>query len=648
MGKRWNKRYIMAFLLLLLFAVGITASGKEAGREAHVIFSHDLHSHLDTTLKTTHGAPDEVGGFAKLKTVMDDIRAEYPDSITVDGGDFSMGTLYQAVFQQEALELRMLGQLGYDATTFGNHEFDFTSSGAAAMLKAARGSGDALPELMFSAVDWAASDPARAEELKGAFDEYGVKDTIIIERNGVKIGIFSSFGDDAEACAPNSQVVFRDHLETSKEAVEKLKEEADLIVCLSHGGTWPKASESEDEIMAKEIPDIDLIISGHTHSTLEEPIRQGNTWIVSSGEYGMRLGSLHLTEQEDGSWLLSDYKLTPIDSSVKADESILTILKEYKELVEKEYLQQFGYTFDQVLAYNPYEFSSLSAISDEHTEHTLGNIISDSYIHAVKEAEGEDYEPIDLALVPSGVIRETFYPGNVTVADAFLVSSLGSGADGTCGYPLVSVYLTGREIRTAAEVDASISDLMTTARLYMSGVSFTFNPHRLILNKVTDIKLVREDGSAAELEDDKLYRVVSGLYSAQMLGVVESKSFGILSLVPKDKEGNPVTDFSACIIHDKKGNEVKEWLALAGYLDSFEEEDGVSVIPEYYSATQNRKVVDQSRNIIDLIKNPNKIAVILVLIVVLIIALVILIVVLIVRSVKRRKARRLAGNKDRH
>ncbi len=84
--------------------------------------------------------------------------------------------------------------------------------------------------------------------------------------------------------------------------------------------------------------------------------------------------------------------------------------------------------------------------------------------------------------------------------------SLGIGADGVPGDPLIEAYLTGKELKTVAEIDASVSDLMTSARLYMYGLQFTYNPHRMILNRVTDVYLLDADGNRRELEDDKLYR----------------------------------------------------------------------------------------------------------------------------------------------
>ena len=107
--------------------------------------------------------------------------------------------------------------------------------------------------------------------------------------------------------------------------------------------------------------------------------------------------------------------------------------------------------------------------------------------------------------------------------------------DGVAGYPLINAYLTGKELKLAAEVDASVSDFMTTARLYCSGLNFTFNPHRMILNKVTDCYLTREDGERIEIQDDQLYRVVTDLYTGQMLGSVMEMSYGLLKIEPKDK-----------------------------------------------------------------------------------------------------------------
>src|SRR5699024_81163 len=92
-------------------------------------------------------------------------------------------------------------------------------------------------------------------------------------------------------------------------------------------------------------------------------------------------------------------------------------------------------------------------------------------------------------------------------------------------------------------------------------------------NKVTNVTLDNDDGHDETIEDDKLYRVVAGLYSAQMLPIVGDKSFGLLSIVPRDKDGNPIEDFEKEIIYDHDDEELKEWYALAHYLESFKSEE---------------------------------------------------------------------------
>ena len=129
----------------------------------------------------------------------------------------------------------------------------------------------------------------------------------------------------------------------------------------------------------------------------------------------------------------------------------------------------------------------------------------------------------------------------------------------------------------------------------------------MILNKVTDVYL--DDGTAAELSLRmiNLYRVVADLYSGQMLSAVTDMSYGLLSLVPKYADGTPIEDFEDVIITEN-GKELKAWDAIARYMESFEDTDGdgIANVPEYYSTTHYRKQVDDSRNIVDLVKNPNK------------------------------------------
>lgn len=635
---------VLTIAMLMPLAQAVTVKAVDDTKQIDVLFTHDTHSHLDSFSTIVNGEQKEVGGFAKIKTLINEKKKEDPDTLILDGGDFSMGTLIQTVYDTEAAELRMLGYLGYDVTTFGNHEFDYRSQGLANMLKAAKSSGETLPEIVVCNVDWDSMEKAGLndgqKQIQSAFETYGVKDYVMVQKGDVKIAVVGVFGKDALECAPTCELSFKDPVEAVKKTVEEIKknEEADMIACVSHGGTWEDESKSEDELLAKAVPDLDLIISGHTHSELQEAIRHGNTYIVSCGEYGRNLGSLSMTQNFDGRWNLSAYELIPVSEDVKADKATQERIDALMDTVDTNYLADFGYTRKEVLAQNDVEFNSLEEMGTEHKELNLGDIMADAYVYAVENSEYYDGDPVDVAVVPSGTVRDTYTKGDITVEDVYNSFSLGIGKDGVAGYPLINAYLTGKELKLVAEVDASISDFMTTARLYCSGLNFTYNPHRMILNKVTDCYLTRADGERTEIEDDKLYHVVTDLYTGQMLGSVMKMSYGLLSLKPKDKDGNPIENLEDQAIMED-GRELKAWDAIARYMQSFEDTDGdgIANVPEYYAVTHNRKVVDDSTNIIDLVKNPNRFSVMIVLICLLFLVIIILIVVLIRKLVRKAK-----------
>jgi 5'-nucleotidase / UDP-sugar diphosphatase len=635
MTKTLKILFCLSLIFTLTFIVAKFSEPAHAETSANnstvsIVFTGDVHSHLD--------AQENVGGFAKLKTVIDGINANYPDSFLLDAGDFSMGTPFQTIFMSEASELRMMGEMRYDVVTLGNHEFDYRPDGLTKMLNmAAQYKGTAtdyikvytpgsyfyhyeqktyqkMPQLVQSNINWKAtlankSLATAAIKLKSAMDNYGVKDYVIVQKQGIKMAVFGLMGLEAISEAPESGVVWNDYIARAKEIVAEIKRngEADMIVCLSHSGYYfADGDKSEDILLAKAVPDINVIISGHSHDELKKEIMVGKTAIVGSGAYLEYAGHLVLKKSSDG-YTVSDYKLIPLDAKVQDDPVIQSKIESFKALVNTEYFSKYGYRYSEVLAVNPYKFTSLDLFGDVQGEDTLGNLISDSYIYAVKKSEGSKYVPVDVAVVPKGVVRGSIAKGDVTVADAFDISSLGIGPDGIPGYPLVSVYLTGRELKAAAEVDATVSNMKNEARLYFSGLSYTINEKRLFLNRATDIQLVKADGTKAKIDNGRLYRVVADLYTCQMLGLIKDGSYGLLSVTPKDKNGTAITNFEKNIINTNKG-ELKAWYAVASYIDSFKN----NKFPTKYAGPDGRKIIDNSMNPIALLKQPNHIAFMLV------------------------------------
>lgn len=631
--KKFLKRLsVFAAVLIISAAMSITVSAQSANKDVTVLFTHDLHSHF---LPSVDENGNEYGGYARLMTVISQQKEKYPDAILVDGGDFAMGSLFQTAYSTHALELRIMGAMGYDVTTFGNHEFDYLPSGLAHMLNIAKSSGDPVPQIVMAnylpPLEGEENYSSDADMMWFALEHYGVKGYTVIERGGVYYVVFGIFGYDADDCAPNSGMVMEDPVAVSQAVVDEAVAYCidtygtePVVICLSHSGT--SDGQGEDYELAKAVNGIDVIVSGHTHTKLTEPIVVNDTYIVSADEYGKNLGVLNLELSEDGKVLLKDYQLIPVNAETKEDATIAALVEKYKNDVETNYLSKYGMGYDEVLVHNPYQFEDVATIGATQHETAVCNIFSDAYKWAVEQATGET---VDMAVTARGVVRESLPTGDITVSDVFNAASLGVGTEGE----LVSVYLTGKELKTAVEIDASVQPLMNAAQLYCSGVEYSFNTNRMLFNKVDYAMLRRDDGTLEEIEDDKLYNVVTGMYCGEMLGGVKETSFGLLSIEPKDKNGNLIDmeNLSDYVVKDENGNPVKEWYAISSYLKEMGGE-----MDSRYADVDGRKIVYSSLNPADLLRNANKFTYLLIGIFVALI----LLAVFIIRFIYTRKKRK--------
>jgi 5'-nucleotidase/UDP-sugar diphosphatase len=620
--KKTFKRAAAALLAAVIMISCFYNASAAENADVTILFTHDMHSHL---LPAADENGNEYGGYARLKTAIDEQKAINPDALLVDGGDFSMGSLFQTAYSSSAIELRMLGRLGYDTTTLGNHEFDYLPKGLSQMLSSAKNSGDRLPEIVL------ANYKPKDKFLKSAFSDFGIKDYKIIKRGGIYFAVFGIFGFDSDECAPNSVMKMSDPIKTAQatanKAIKYCKKKygaKPVVVCLSHSGT--ENGKGEDYELASQTEGIDVIISAHSHTTLEKPIVVGDTYIVSASEYCKNLGVLNLERTPGGKLNFKSYNLIPINSSIKEDRNTEKVINNFKKTVEKDYLKNYNMKFDEILINNSIKFDTVDEVYATQHESTLGNVFSDAYKWAVEEATGET---VDVALTAAGVIRESLPQGEVSVSDVFNAASLGVGTEGE----LIAVYLTGKDLKNALEVDASVQPMMSSAQLFFSGIEYSFNTNRMIFNKV-DYAALRRGNKTEKIDDDKLYRIVTGMYCGQMLGAVKEKSFGLLSITPRDKNGNPITqdEFANYIVKTESGENLKEWYAIASYL-----KDMGGSMNESYSKADGRKVVYSSFAPADMLRGAN----IFTFAVIIAGAVIILVVVLITRKIaKKRKTKK--------
>ncbi len=652
-------RLLSAGLSALLLAAGAGAARPTApgdatrpGRKLVILFTNDLHSNVLPRMTVgPDGGRVRRGGFARLATLLRREReAAGGAAVALDTGDFSMGTLFHTLFETEAAELRLLGLMGIDASTLGNHELDFGLDGLARSLAAAKAKGAGLPALVASSLA-VEGEGAEAEAGRAAFLDFPVRDYLVLERGGLRLGLFGIFGRDAADDSPFAgPVAFRDPVREAKRVVDVLRaqEKVDLVIGLSHAGTKPDPADSEDDAIAKAVPGIDVLISGHSHSAFEAPRFAGRTILVSTGWGGDFLGRLEVSLGGAGKVEVASYALLPASPDVPEDPVVAGAAAEFKSQIEKTVLAAFPGGFGQVLAESAVDFDTPEAMEASGLEAGLGDLLADALGEAVRRAEGTAYRHVAAVIVPVGIVRGTFLAGPVTVEDAFRVFSLGIGPDGRPGYPLLAIWLYGRELRHLVEVQASVVPMKSDAALQFSGLRFRYNPQRLPFDRVTGVRILGEDGSYAALAPKRLYRVVVDLYTAGMVDYVSKASYGLLKMRARDADGLPLAKpFAAAVDADAAApglQELKAWTALAGVLRSYPDADGdlVPDVPARYARPDDRFGPDPSRRLDRILIGGGGLTYIVLGLAVVILVLLVLLVRRIVHGRRRRRTRRAA------
>lgn len=605
-------------MTVLLFAT----NGVSAEKLLTIVHTNDLHSHLQGFSPESDYRPFDInadktlGGWSRVATVIKNTRKEKANPVLVlDGGDFTMGSLFHMLAREESFELRLLKVMGYDAVTLGNHEFDLKPAGLAAILRSAKTHGGLL-QIVFTGEVFNRSEPALAL-LEDAFAEAGVKPYIVLERDGLKIGIFGMMGKDAIEVSPFAKpLTFRDPIDVAKGVVETLrnKEKVDIVICLSHGGLRDNPKKSEDEILAAKVNGIDVIISAHTHTKLDQPLIVNNTIIVQAWCYGRQAGILDLAYNE-GKITVKKYTPVVINSAIPGDETIQAMIDAFKKQIDARLLAGMNLSYDRVIAETKWDLKKRAE------ESPLGNLLADAIRWSVNTVDSDKNDPsskVVVAVESNGVIRDDLIAGKtgkIIVGDFFRTIPLGIGVDNTMGYPLISFYLYGYEIKRALEILTSVRPLKNDDYfLQLSGIRFTYNPRRMLFDRVTSIEIGSEEEGFAPLDygksNKKLYRVAANIYNATFLKVVGSFTYSILNIAPKDKNGAPLEKLSSALVDADPTlpgiQELKQWQGAIRYVQSFKDTDGNGIpdIPEKYKAKLGRIVEKPSWNPIRLVSHP--------------------------------------------
>jgi 5'-nucleotidase len=253
-----------------------------------ILHTNDVHSHIDPFPDNDPKYPG-LGGAARRAALIKKIRASEPNVLLLDAGDIYQGTYYFNKYGGE-LELRLMSEMGYDASAIGNHDFDNGIDGIVSKLPFAK-----FP-LLCANYDFSNTD------LKGKTEAFK-----IFSRGGLKIGVFG-LGIELSGLVDKKNygdTVYQDPVQKAAEMAIRLKqdEKCDVIICLSHLGFKYNENKISDMTLAKQSRFIDVIIGGHTHTFLDKPLLLSNrdgkeVCVAQVGWAGIKLGVINLYVQQ--------------------------------------------------------------------------------------------------------------------------------------------------------------------------------------------------------------------------------------------------------------------------------------------------------------------------------------------------------------
>jgi 5'-nucleotidase / UDP-sugar diphosphatase len=486
------------------------------------------------------------GGYARLAGLIakrKEARQGQGPVLVLDAGDYSMGTPFGAATRETGGELQLMSLMGYDATTFGNHEFDLGPDGLVRSIDVAAKAGR-VPAVVASNTHYTGQGATLAD-LQRLAKAGVIRRHLVIERGGMRFGIFGVLGKEAIFYTSGGAVSFSDGIEAAREMVKLLREteKVDLVIALSHGGLEKgkdgRYADGDDVRLSKAVPGIDVVIGGHSHTELQEAIIiNGRTPVVQTGKEGNNLGELVITVDGD-KLTVESYQLHPIDDTIAGDRAIADEIETLKKNVTKAVFALRGYSIDQPLAIAPRDLPN--TFTDIAAGTLLANLVTDALRGATKA---------DIGFSVNGMMRASLMRGKsgvLTVYDVFAVAPLGAGVvDPTAGSALVTGYFTGLELKHLLEfflVDNAAHPGEYFPRA--SGMRFRYDTSRPTFDVVTVIELGDLDHSYRAIDitgkDEHLYSLTCPLMLGTILVGIPKYTKGKLPLVPKNKAGQPLT-----------------------------------------------------------------------------------------------------------
>lgn len=470
--------------LAITACILLLAQGTALAREYQLTILHtnDHHGHFQ---KFAPYPVKDVGGLAAQSTLVNVVRAEVEKAgghvLLLSAGDVNTGVPESDLLDAEP-DFKIMSMIGYDAMTLGNHEFDNPL------------------EVLQKQKEWASFPFLSANIVRKGTDELLFEPYTIKEIDGLQVAILGLTTEKVPSLVLPDNVKdleFLSVIDTARKYVPELKEKADLVIALTHIGYYkPESGKTGDVQLAEAVPAIDVIVGGHTHTSLDEPVVVGTTLIVQADGYSEKVGRLNLTvDSEKNKVVAHTYELMPVNGKKRVkyngkkyytyvgtgfveDQEVLGAMKPYLEGADKLLNKPVGTAAAELVGGKSISRSQ---------ETNLGNLITDG----MRAKTGAD-----IAMQNGGGIRAGIAPGAITYRDVLTVQPFGN--------TLVEMQLTGAQVVEVLNMAAT--QVESGGFLHLSGLTVTYNQQAAKAEKVM------VDNKPIDLE--KTYKVVTNNFVA--------------------------------------------------------------------------------------------------------------------------------------
>ncbi|KOY15585.1 hypothetical protein AMS66_15425 [Paenibacillus xylanivorans] len=481
----------------LLAQLSIGSAAEEGDFNLRVLHTNDTHAHLDN--------------IPRRVTAIKETRND--NTLVLDAGDVFSGTLYFNLFNGLA-DLEFMNMIGYDAMTFGNHEFDKGPSVLKEFIKKA--------EFPFVSAN---IDYTKDASLGGLYnsnignpgENSQIYPAIITEVNGEKVGIFGlTTPDTVSLSSPGDDLKFKDYKASAQATVNMLQDEGiNKIIALTHLGY------SEDLKLAEAVEGIDIVVGGHSHTILNKPVvvetHTDPTLVVQTGEYDVSLGQLDVTFDEAGVLKTWNGKLLNLDAKDTSGQYVYADDKEAAKKLESYAGPLAEFKKEVIGKTNVLLDGERGSVRKQETN--LGNLMTDGMLEKVKSIVKENDVKGYVAIQNGGGIRASFQKGDITLGDLLTVMPFGNN--------LSALKMTGKEITAALENGVSGVETGEGRFPQVSGMRFYYDSTKqsekidAITNTVTQVgqrvlkvQIKNANGTYTDIDPNGYYIVATNSFMA--------------------------------------------------------------------------------------------------------------------------------------